>query len=258
MLASLSGWDSQSNPFGTGHLRLVQSGADALLQTQTGHTIIRFKDVSGDSFVPANLGFAIPRVLPVSHNGSTPFYATDAGDWIVGHTGNDFLVGLGGNDTIFGLAGNDVLYGWTGADLVEGGQGADFIIGGDGADTLIGGAGGDWMGGGAGADVYRYLATGDSNATGGFDAVAQFETGIDRIDLSAIDANTAAGGDQAFTIGALAAGQAGRLQITTTAGYTLVEGDVNGDGIADIAFFVWSETGGVAAPAALSAGDFVL
>ncbi len=199
--------------------------------------------------------------------------------------GNDFVIGWGGayqqltlgegndvyvdysnptapsgamNDTVSGGDGNDALYGLAGNDSLNGGAGIDVIIGGDGADTLIGGAGGDWMGGGAGADVFRYLAASDSNAAQGFDAVAQFETGLDRIDLAAIDANTGVAGDQAFTLGALAAGQAGRLQITTTAGYTLVEGDVNGDGVADIAFFVWSETGGLAAPATLVAGDFVL
>jgi Ca2+-binding RTX toxin-like protein len=179
----------------------------------------------------------------------------DGNDWFADYSPSGAAAA---HDSVSGGAGNDALYGLAGNDSLDGGAGVDLLIGGDGADTLIGGAGGDWMGGGAGADVFRYLAVSDSNAAQGFDAVAQFEASLDRIDLAAIDANTGAAGDQAFTIGALAAGQAGRLQITTTAGYTLVEGDVNGDGVADIAFFVWSETGGVAAPATLSAGDFVL
>jgi Ca2+-binding RTX toxin-like protein len=188
-------------------------------------------------------------------------------DVVYGEAGDDALYGLAGNDLLDGGSGNNLLFGGDGADTLaggiagdwmDGGDSGDFLFGGDGADTLIGGAGGDWMGGGAGADLFRFLATTDSSAATGYDAVGQFQTGVDRLDLSAIDANTGAAGDQAFTIGALAVGQAGRLQITTTSGYTLVEGDVNGDGVADIAFFVWSETGGVAAPAALAAGDFIL
>ncbi len=185
-------------------------------------------------------------------------YGEAGDDALYGLAGNDLLDGGSGNNLLFGGDGADTLVGGIAADWMEGDQGADFLFGGDGADTLIGGAGGDWMGGGAGADLFRFLATTESSAATGYDAVGQFQTGVDRIDLAAIDANTGVAGDQAFTIGALAVGQAGRLQITTTSGYTLVEGDVNGDGVADIAFFVWSETGGVAAPATLAAGDFIL
>ena len=188
-------------------------------------------------------------------------------DVVYGEAGDDALYGLAGNDLfdggsgknlLFGGDGADTLVGGTSTDWMEGGDANDSLFGGDGADTLIGGSGADWMGGGAGADVFRYIATTDSSAATGYDAVGQFETGLDRIDLGLIDANTNLAGDQAFTLGALQAGVAGRLQITQAAGYTLVEGDVNGDGIADIAFFVWSETGGVAAPAVLAAGDFLL
>jgi Ca2+-binding RTX toxin-like protein len=179
----------------------------------------------------------------------------DGDDWFADYSAAGAAAA---NDTVDAGDGNDALYGLAGDDSLTGGAGVDLVIGGDGADTLIGGGGGDWMGGGAGADVFRYLATTDSNAVNGFDAVAQFETGVDRIDLAAIDANTTVAGDQAFTLGVLAAGQAGRLQITTTGGFTLVQGDVNGDGAADIAFFVWSETGGIAAPATLAPGDFIL
>ena len=193
-------------------------------------------------------------------------------DIVVGWTGNPTIdlgfgddwfadyspTGAASNDTVFGGFGNDALYGLAGDDSLNGGESNDFVIGGDGADTLIGGAGGDWMHGGAGADTFRYLAVSDAPLTGALDVAAGFEIGVDKIDLAAIDANSASFGDDAFAIGALQAGVAGRLAITLAAdlggGERLwqVRGDVNGDGVADFQIWVVG-TGG-----ALGAGDFVL
>jgi hypothetical protein len=81
------------------------------------------------------------------------------------------------------------------------------------------------------------------------DKIADFSSvEMDKIDLSAIDANTAIAGNQAFSyIGAAAfSGAAGELHFA--GGF--VEGDINGDTIADFKISV-----GVPA---LAAGDFVL
>ncbi len=172
--------------------------------------------------------------------------------------------GAGNNDRMFGEDGDDALYGLEGNDLLDGGAGVDIIVGGLGTDTILGGAGADWMAlglntagtaGDGAADIVRFLAPSESTLTA-MDAVVNFETGLDRLDLSAIDANTTLAGDQAFTLGALAAGQAGRLQITTPAGqgWTLVQADVDGDGAADLTVIVYGATG----QAMLTAGDFVL
>ncbi|WP_405041595.1 M10 family metallopeptidase C-terminal domain-containing protein, partial [Polaromonas sp.] len=62
-----------------------------------------------------------------------------------------------------------------------------------------------------------------------------FVNGTDRIQLTGIDANTALAGDQAFTMintGAFT-GTAGQLRYTTGGGTTVMEGDVNGDSVAD-------------------------
>ena len=71
------------------------------------------------------------------------------------------------------------------------------------------------------------------------DIITDFINGTDRIDLSAIDANTLAGGNNAFTFigtgvfsGGGAAG-AGQLRYSFAGTDTLVEGDVDGDGTAD-------------------------
>ena len=57
-------------------------------------------------------------------------------------------------------------------------------------------------------------------------------------------------------IGALAAGQAGRLQITFEAGgsptWALVQGDVDGDGVSDFDILVFGNVAG------LTGSDFVL
>ena len=72
----------------------------------------------------------------------------------------------------------------------------------------------------------------------GRDTIFDFSgTGGDRIDLSAIDANTAAFGDQAFTYLGTSAftGKAGEVRYVKGASDTYVYGDVNGDAKADFA-----------------------
>ena len=118
-----------------------------------------------------------------------------------------------------------------------GGAGNDTLIGGDGADTLIGGGGADDLTGGAGADVFRYDAMTDSTA-GAADEIIDFQSGTDKIDLSRLDANTNAAGDQAFTwIGGSAFhGVAGELRAFDVGSTRWIEGDTDGDGDGDFAF----------------------
>ena len=137
--------------------------------------------------------------------------------------------------------------------ILFGGGGHDVITGGDGADLVVGGGGQDSLAGGAGADVFRYDSVSDSPA-GATDLIGDFATGVDRIDLSRIDANSGVEGDQAFTfIGASAfSGAAGELRLFDDNGYQRVEGDVNGDGLADFAILLQLGT------APLAQGDFLL
>jgi hypothetical protein len=76
------------------------------------------------------------------------------------------------------------------------------------------------------------------------DTITDFTLG-DLVDLSAIDANTLAGGNQAFSfIGNTAfagtgAASAGELRFESAGGTDwLVQGDTNGDGIADFELFL--------------------
>lgn len=142
------------------------------------------------------------------------------------------IVGTGFADTL-----NFSAVTLTGIVRIDGGAGTDTITGSAGADTIIGGAGADKLWGGAGADQFVYKSTADSTtAAAAADVIGDFQTGADRIDVFAIDANTAVTGDQAFTfVGTSAFSKvAGQLRIdSSVAGVTGIMGDVNGDGVAD-------------------------
>jgi Ca2+-binding RTX toxin-like protein len=141
---------------------------------------------------------------------------------------------------------------------IFGGQGNDAIVTGSGNDILQGGRGADAMTGGAGADSFRYLTTPDST-TGAVDQILDFAAGTDKIDLSRIDASSLAGGDQAFSwIGAAAftgggAASAGELRAYLSNGSWFVEGDTDGNGVADLVIAVITQGG-----APLAQGDFFL
>jgi Ca2+-binding RTX toxin-like protein len=133
-------------------------------------------------------------------------------DTLLGGDGNDRLFGYTGsttvttnpttaytdNDSLDGGAGNDLLRGDFGDDVLLGGLGLDTLEGGTGNDTLNGAAGQDMLTGGAGNDRFVFSALADTS-TAAPDLITDFVSGVDRIDLSALDANATLAGDQAFT-----------------------------------------------------------
>jgi Ca2+-binding RTX toxin-like protein len=159
---------------------------------------------------------------------------TAANNALTGTEKNDgFLFGLAGNDTIKGLAGNDVIYGGTGDDI---------LIGGSGDDRIVGGAGHDIMSGGTERDIFDFNRVTETTAVSSTrDVIKGFIHAADRIDLSTIDANAAAAGNQSFRFIATAKfhGIAGELNIVktdrpgTVDDRTIVQGDINGDKLAD-------------------------
>ncbi len=167
--------------------------------------------------------------------------------------GDGFLFGLAGNDTINGLGGNDILRGGVDNDKLNGGAGADKIMGGSGKDIMSGGAEKDTFDFNSIAETSTVAATRD--------VIRDFRPGLDKIDLKTIDANAKASapGDQSFNfIGAVKFHKAaGELNIfkTDAAGTvndkTIVQGDVNGDGLADFQI----ELTGLKA---LASADFIL
>ena len=192
---------------------------------------------------------------------------------MLGGTSGDLLRGGAGNDTMSGGFGNDTyIVTETGDVVVEGldagldtvwstvsytlsanveslvlstaignvsgtGNGLNnLIIGNSANNTINGGAGRDTLTGNAGSDTFLFSALSDSGVGGALrDVITDFLSGTDRIDLSALDANAAALGNQAFTMINTAAfgGVAGQLRYGFSAGTTIIEGDVDGNGIAD-------------------------
>ncbi|WP_344469306.1 calcium-binding protein [Rhizomicrobium electricum] len=144
--------------------------------------------------------------------------------------------GAGGSDSIVGGSGNDVLYGGEGNDTLSGGLGADAVTGGSGADRF--------------AFNFSDLATGATH-----DTILDFSHAEgDRIVLSSIDADTGTLGSQHFSFvgGAAFSHHAGELHyVVNPSGGVIVQGDVNGDGVADFNL-------DVAGVASLTSSDFVL
>ncbi|MBX7457182.1 hypothetical protein K3152_02885 [Qipengyuania sp. 1NDH17] len=178
-------------------------------------------------------------------------------DMLNGQSGDDLLYGEDGNDQLFGAAGEDYLEGGIGNDLLNGGGHNDILVGGDGDDILIGSWGLDIMSGGAGADTFVFAKGHTARWEDNADYITDFDQAEnDIIDLGAIDA-IAGGGDDAFAfIGSAAfSGVAGELRIsfdgTPDQYYTLIEGDTDGDGVAD--FMIWLD-----GQVELTVADFVL
>lgn len=106
---------------------------------------------------------------------------------------------LAGADTFQLSTGNDVMRGYAGNDTIRGNAGNDRLYGDGGNDLLVGGAGLDNLYGGAGADVFDYNSAAESKvATTGRDVIRDFVRGVDKIDLSGIDANGATAGNDTF------------------------------------------------------------
>ena len=119
-----------------------------------------------------------------------------------------------------------------------GGAGDDILVGGFGADLLFGNLGADQLSGGPGGDTYAYRAVADATAASR-DTINYLDG--DRIDLSFIDANSGTPANDDFTnIGDSAFGNvAGQLRVFSSGvGQVTVEGDVDGDGLADLVILV--------------------
>ena len=187
--------------------------------------------------------------------GSDSINSGGGDDIIFGNNDHDTIFAGDGQDVVYGGSGNDRMWGGAGDDTLEGSTGYDVIRGGDGDDNITGGTNGDTIYGGNGADTFIFTSVTDSpTLTVDRDRIMDFQTGVDEFDLSGIDADAIAAGDQAFSF--LGAGAftnvAGQLRyVVAGSGTGVLSGDTNGDGIADFVVFVSNG-------AALTANDFIL
>ena len=157
-------------------------------------------------------------------------------DELNGDSENDTLTGGDGNDRVFGGTNNDRLLGNNGDDHLDGDANRDVLLGGGGDDTVLGGGGFDILTGGQGGDIFVFAFAAEIGTTAGNrDIITDFRVGVDVIDLTEIDANIALGGNQAFAFLGNAAftNVAGQLRYSAVNG--LLQGDANGDGLADFA-----------------------
>ena len=156
-------------------------------------------------------------------------------DTLNGDDGNDTIVGAAGTDTISGGDGDDNIDGGAVNDVILGGIGKDVLKGGAGNDTITGGVGGDTITGGDGSDVYVYTDVTDSGITADtFDIITDFDVANDKFDLTALLANDAfdfiAAEGGAFTGGS----DNPEVKWDKTGGKTIIEIDIDGNGVADM------------------------
>lgn len=156
-----------------------------------------------------------------------------------GLDGGDILNGAGGVDTLLGGEGNDALNGGAQNDVLVGGDGNDSLNGGNHHDTLHGGNGSDRLTGGSGIDAFVFsdldVHLTSLGQTVDKDQILDLSFGEDdRIDLSAIDADIVAAGDQAFTFVSRFSHEAGQAVLTFAGGVSTLQLDVDGDGLADL------------------------
>ena len=154
---------------------------------------------------------------------------------LTGNAGDNILSGMGGDDRLEGLAGNDRL------------------LGGDGADILTGGTGTDTLTGGAGADRFDWNSSAEAGKGTARNVVTDFARGSDKLDLAGIEARADSTGKNAFNfIGETAFGGIdGQLRFIDGGSYAIIQGDINGDRIADFEIRLEGITN-------LSSTDFIL
>ncbi len=236
---------------GNAAANLIDGGAGADIMTG---------GAGNDSYVIDNVGDRIVELAGGGHDSavSSVSFTLSAGLEDLTLTGTADLTAIGNadNNVIIGNDGANLLRGGLGDDQLWGKAGADTLRGEAGNDLIVGGAGRDIMTGGAGSDTFVF-AGGDFAGTSATtcDLIMDFNHAEgDKIDLSAVDANAAtAGVNDAFAfIGTDAFGHiAGQLRVAVVTGGVILQGDTNGDGIADF----WVRCDGAST---LVAGDLVL
>lgn len=225
---------------GGGRDRLVGGLGNDVYRIDLGQDVVVEYAGGGaaDKVLSSALDFVLGRYTEHLHlqEGAVSGSGNNLANVIVGNAAANRISGGGGGDRVVGGLGADEVIGDGGADRLDGGDGRDLLAGGGGDDVLLGGAAADSLSGGSGADRFVFTASDLAPTGGGVDLVSDFSRAEgDRIDLRDIDASTSNGENAFLFIGEAAfSGVAGELRSVQRNGFVVVEGDVDGDGLADI------------------------
>lgn len=246
---TLNGTAGEDHIYGLGgNDTLYGNGDNDLLDGGTGADRM-YGGAGNDSYVVDNTSDRVTE----STNAGTDLVRTSLSSYTLGsnveeliYTGASAFRGTGNS-----LSNN--ITGGNGNDTLTGNSGSDTLIGGNGADILRGGTGTDFLFGDAGADRFVFATTAEAGNGSTRDIIEDFERGIDRIDLSGIDANTSSSGNQAFSASLTDTftGVRGQLRIVDVGDDLIVSGDVNGNRVADFEIQISNV-------ASLSSSDFIL
>jgi Ca2+-binding RTX toxin-like protein len=256
----LSGLDGDDLILGNDGADTLKAGAgDDLVKAGAGDDVVFGNEGNDDVFGGGG------KDLLFGDAGDDRLFGDADDDAIEGGTGNDTVYGGAGNDRILATVGDgdDLYFGDTEedtldysaiaanitADLGNGiGQhgsvtsaqsgtdrifGFEDFIGGSGNDTIVASSAANVMDGGGGNDTFVFHSAADADG----DTIKGFQPG-DKIDLSAIDANTGASGTQSFVLFAgnvfTSAGQVIVTQeVKDGMEHTFVSGNTNSDTVAD-------------------------
>lgn len=214
-------------------------GSDIYYVDDSGDSVVELANEGTDQVLTTLSVYALTGYVEnLSFNGT----ASGSLDF-TGNNLDNILIGEGHDDSLNGLGGADELRGDAGSDLLDGGAGDDILLGEAGADILTGGLGGD---------VFRFFL-GDTGLGADADRIADFEWAYDSVDLRGIDADPGTAGDQAFSfIGTSAfSSVAGQVRYAFDGTDTWIQGDIDGDAVADFEIVLTGSH-------ALVSGDFYL
>jgi Ca2+-binding RTX toxin-like protein len=226
IVSSGGGNDTLNTAGGSDHV-LVAGGIDTA-DTGTGHDLLK---VDYSHLATNVTGSLSAGSVATGYSG---LVADTAGNSVSFSGVEHFQVTTGsGDDAVRTGGGDDTLSGGNGNDMLQASAGRDVLVGGDGNDTLSGGRGADALTGGLGADCYRFDDL--DSVLGSSDRIIGLQAG-DSIDLSRIDADVNAAGNQAFVMRGNFTGAAGEATLKYFAGgdVTRLSLDTDGDSAADI------------------------
>lgn len=175
-----------------------------------------------------NTGFGNDTIVDVQS-----LYGGSNDDTLYGNDEKNRLQGNDGDDTLYGRGGKDRMYGLDGADTFYGGGNRDRMYAGVDNDE----------------DTFVYESILESTVGRKRDLIYEFDTGEDKIDLSAIDANTSSNGDQSFSFSNNAANYS--IWTVQSGDNLIMRGDVDGDATEDFEI-LFKDT------ITLESGDFIL